>query len=74
MNYSIKGGVLRRARLLAGLSMRELGERAGLNSETVRSVETGERLPYPATVKAIADALQIDMADLYVFDDDVVAS
>ncbi len=52
------GARLRRAREAAGLSQEELAERAGLSPNTVGGLERGEhRRPYPATIRALADAL-----------------
>ncbi len=52
------GARLRRAREVASLSQEELAGRAGLTPNAVGSLERGEhRHPYPATVRALADAL-----------------
>ena len=55
---------LRRAREAAGLSQEELAERAGLSPNTVGGLERGEhRRPYPATIRALADALGLTDAE-----------
>jgi predicted ATPase/DNA-binding CsgD family transcriptional regulator/DNA-binding XRE family transcriptional regulator len=51
---------LRRYRESAGLTQEELAERAGLTTKAISALERGERRrPYPNTVRAIADALQL---------------
>src|SRR3954454_23999729 len=58
------GARLRRAREAAGLSQEELAERAGVSPNTVGDLERGEhRRPYPATVRALADALALTDAE-----------
>ena len=52
------GTHLRRARESAGLTQEALAERAGLTPNSVGALERGEhRHPYPATVRALAEAL-----------------
>jgi predicted ATPase/transcriptional regulator with XRE-family HTH domain len=52
------GTRLRRARESAGLTQEALAERAGLTPNSVGALERGEhRHPYPATVRALAEAL-----------------
>ena len=58
------GARLRRAREAAGLAQEELAARAGLSPNTVGGLERGEhRHPYPATVRALADALGLTDAE-----------
>src|SRR5437868_510180 len=55
---------LRRAREAAGLAQEELAERAGLSVNTVGGLERGEhRRPYPATIRALSDALGLTDAE-----------
>lgn len=55
------GALLRTLRLRALLTQEELAERAGLTVNAVGSLERGvRRRPYPHTVRALADALQLD--------------
>lgn len=52
--------LLRGARHAASLTQEELAERAGLTVNAIGQLERGERTrPYPATVRAIADALEL---------------
>ncbi|WP_051684052.1 helix-turn-helix domain-containing protein [Blastococcus sp. URHD0036] len=52
---------LRRLRETAALTQEELAERAGLTAKAVSALERGERRrPYPHTVRALADALDLD--------------
>jgi predicted ATPase/transcriptional regulator with XRE-family HTH domain len=58
------GAALRRLREASGLSQEELAERAGLSARGVAALERGDRRrPYPHTVRALADALELDQAD-----------
>ena len=58
------GGRLRRHREAAGLSQEELAERAALTAKAISALERGERQrPYPQTVRALADALNLSDAD-----------
>jgi predicted ATPase/transcriptional regulator with XRE-family HTH domain len=54
------GAQLRAHREAAGLSQEELAERARISSHAVSALERGTRTrPYPHTVRALADALEI---------------
>ena len=58
------GELLRRHRVAAGLSQEELAERAALTAKAISALETGERRrPYPQTVRALADALDLRDVD-----------
>jgi predicted ATPase/DNA-binding XRE family transcriptional regulator len=62
------GGLLRRARVAAGLSQQALAERAGLSVDGVAALETGRRSrPRAFTVGLLADALGLDQAARTVF-------
>jgi class 3 adenylate cyclase/tetratricopeptide (TPR) repeat protein len=53
--------LLRRHRLLAGLSQEALAERARLSVRGISDLERGlRRAPHPATIARLADALQLD--------------
>jgi transcriptional regulator with XRE-family HTH domain len=55
--------LLRRHRLLAGLSQEALAERAGLSVRGISDLERGlRRAPHPATCARLADALYLDDA------------
>src|SRR5918995_2110091 len=57
------GPLLRRLRLVAGLSQEELAERSGLSGRGISALETGYRAtPRPETVRLLADALGLDGA------------
>ena len=58
------GARLRRLREAVGLSQEELAYRAGLTPNGVGSLERGERRrPYPNTVRALADALNLENSE-----------
>lgn len=57
------GALLRRHRLVAGLSQQDLAERAGLSVDAVAALERGRRRsPRAFTVRLLADALALDEA------------
>lgn len=54
------GGLLRSLREAAGLSQEELADQAGVSDDAVSALERGTRThPYPATVRALSDALTL---------------
>jgi DNA-binding NarL/FixJ family response regulator/DNA-binding XRE family transcriptional regulator len=58
------GERLRQLRLRAGLSQAALAERAGLAAAAVAALERGvRRSPYPQTLGALADALQLTLEE-----------
>src|SRR5438045_7516703 len=58
------GTVLQRLRRRAGLSQQELAERAGLSPRGIADLERGaRRSPYPATVRRLIQALDLNDAD-----------
>jgi transcriptional regulator with XRE-family HTH domain len=51
---------LRRLRQASGLTQEELAARSGLTAKGISDLERGERrLPYPHTVRSLADALEL---------------
>jgi len=56
---------VRRLRELKGLSQTELAELAGLVPSTVSLFENGYSKPHPATLRKLADALDVEVADLF---------
>lgn len=57
------GNLLRRLRLATGLSQEQLAERAALTAAAVGALERGDRRhPYPHTVAALAEALDLTPA------------
>lgn len=58
------GEQLRRLRESAGLTQEELAERAGLTGKGIGALERGvRRHPYPHTVRALADALELSATE-----------
>src|SRR4051812_45798743 len=56
--------ILRRYRVAAGFTQKELAKRAGLSRRAISDLERGtHRRPYPATVRRLAEALQLKGAD-----------
>ncbi|TQS20991.1 Scr1 family TA system antitoxin-like transcriptional regulator [Microbispora sp. KK1-11] len=54
------GELLRRLRKDAGLTGKELAQRAGVAQPTISRMETGRLLPTPETVERVSAALQLD--------------
>src|SRR5437899_2459804 len=58
------GILLQHYRAVAGLSQEELAARASLSRRGISDLERGERrVPHPATVRHLADALNLDAAE-----------
>ena len=55
---------LRRLRLEAALTQRELADKAGLAYSTVNKLENGREQPWPTTLRALAAALKVKPKDL----------
>jgi transcriptional regulator with XRE-family HTH domain len=60
----VDGMKLRELRLDAGLSQQELADRASLTREAISMMETGKRKPYPRTMRKLAGALGVSVADI----------
>ena len=58
------GERLRELRLARALTQAELGTKAGYSAETISKIESGYREPRPTTVRALADALSVEVEDL----------
>lgn len=58
------GELIRQARISAGLTQKELGERAGIAEPTIGRYELGKLNPKPSTLKKIAAALGVQWYEL----------
>lgn len=47
-----------------GLSQEELAEKSSINLRTIKRIENGENNPRNSTLKLLCDALEIDIKDL----------
>lgn len=56
------------ARILAGLSMRGLAQKAGLNIGTISKIESRKQSVTPKTAKSICEVLGKDLKDLFFVD------
>lgn len=65
MPLTFRPEALEMARVDAGLTHTELARRAGVGRSSVYRAEKGRGKPHAQIVKAIADALGIDVTDLY---------
>ena len=63
-NRRFSAVALRDARLVAGYSRAELGERVGVSAASVKSWETGARAPRATTQARLARALGLGFEDL----------
>jgi putative transcriptional regulator len=66
---ALKGAALRLPRLkevreLHGWSQKKLAEESGVSRDSISNYETGHRDAWPATAKKLADALDVEIADL----------
>lgn len=60
----IMGRVIRRERQDRHLTIKELGEKAGLSEIYVGEIERGQKYPSSRVLESIAAALDLDIADL----------
>lgn len=60
----IMGRVIRQARQNCHLTIKELGEKAGLSEIYVGEIERGQKYPSAKVLESIAQALGLDMAEL----------
>ena len=60
----IMGRVIRRERQERHLTIKELGEKAGLSEIYVGEIERGQKYPSSRVLESIATALDLDIADL----------
>lgn len=60
----IIGKIIRRERQLRQLTIKELGEKAGLSEIYVGEIERGQKYPSAKVLESIARALDIDIAEL----------
>jgi transcriptional regulator with XRE-family HTH domain len=64
----MRGGALealRRLRKRKGLTQQELAKHAGVSQYTITEIETGRRDPRPSTLRKLADALGVEVADIF---------
>jgi transcriptional regulator with XRE-family HTH domain len=60
----IIGKVIRQERQMRQLTIKELGEKAGLSEIYVGEIERGQKYPSAKVLESIARALDLDLADL----------
>lgn len=56
---------VKRIRLLRGMSLRELAEASGVGEANISRIENGKQSPHPATVRKLAKALGVSVAELW---------
>jgi transcriptional regulator with XRE-family HTH domain len=60
----IVGRIIRQERQRNGLTIKELGEKAGLSEIYVGEIERGQKYPSAKVLESIATALDLDLAEL----------
>jgi len=63
----IIGRVIRRERQNQHLTIKELGDKAGLSEIYVGEIERGQKYPSAKVLESLASALELDVADLLEF-------
>lgn len=67
------GKRVQRARVERGLTQRELGRLAGVNRDTIGSVEREVHFPKPLVQYAIAAVFDLDPDDLFAVDEEAAS-
>ena len=60
----IIGRVIRRERQIRNMTIKELGEKAGLSEIYVGEIERGQKYPSAKVLESLTEALELDIADL----------
>src|SRR5829696_3747972 len=56
---------VRRMRREKGLSQQELAGLAGVGQDSISAIETGKHEPHPRTLRKLANALEVEVADFF---------
>jgi transcriptional regulator with XRE-family HTH domain len=64
MSFEVDGQRLRELRVQSALSLRALGERSGVSFATINNLENGNRPARLATIRKLAEALEVDPIEL----------
>lgn len=56
---------VRRMRREKGLSQQELADLAGVGQDSISAIETGKHEPHPRTLRKLAKALDVEVADFF---------
>lgn len=62
------GELLKKARLDAGMTQKELADKCGMADSAIRKYESGKIVPKVDTMRKISNALNVDMGKLYGID------
>jgi transcriptional regulator with XRE-family HTH domain len=60
----VLGRIIRRERQVRDLTIKELGEKAGLSEIYVGEIERGQKYPSAKVLESLAEALELEIADL----------
>lgn len=61
----VKSNIMKRQRIIKGLSIRKLAEIAKLNSVTIQKIETKNTRPNPSTAQKICTALGVGFDEIF---------
>jgi transcriptional regulator with XRE-family HTH domain len=64
MSFEVDRQRLRQLRVQRALSLRALGERSGVSFATINNLENGNRPARLATIRKLAEALEVDPIEL----------
>jgi XRE family transcriptional regulator, regulator of sulfur utilization len=64
MSFEVDGQRLRELRVQRALSLRALGERSGVSFATINNLENGNRPARLATIRKLAEALDVEPNEL----------
>lgn len=59
------GELLKKTRLDAGMTQKELAEKCGMADSAIRKYESGKVVPKIGTLQKLADALGVSLSELY---------
>ncbi len=61
---TVMNGRIRALRARRALSLTDLSEMSGIGRVTINRIENGKQRPHPRTVRALAEALGVDVEEL----------
>ena len=70
MSFELNGQRLRQLRVQKALSLRALGERSGVAFDAINKLENGKRPARLATIRKLAEALDVEPSELMKGADD----
>lgn len=65
------GEKIKELRKTRKLTQEQLAELVGIDSKNISKIENGNNYPAPETISAIADALGVNIYELFIFNKDI---